>query len=309
MQSASPAGMGKFLDRLGWPHVSLKTFWRDIKSEVQKHNTTNGAAALAYFLMLSIFPAALALLTLLPYLRIPNLDGMILDFLNQSLPGDAAKMFTGTIREITNKPQGGLLSFGLLAALWAASNGTFAVMQQLNITYDVKEGRSFIKTRATAMGLTFLCGGLVIIAFGLIIFGGVIQVWMEQTLGLGDVIRALFAVFRWVVIAGAMTMAFACTYYFGPDVQQKFKFISPGSLFGVALLTVASLGFRFYVNNFGKYNATYGGIGAVIVLMLWLNLMGLVILMGSEINSLVEHYSPQGKSKGEKLEPDTRVAA
>jgi membrane protein len=99
-----------------------------------------------------------------------------------------------------------------------------------------------------------------------------------------------------------MTLAFAVTYYFAPDVEQKFKFVSPGSALGVLLLIAASIAFKFYVDHFGKYNATYGSIGAVIILMLWLNITGLVILLGSEINALIEHYSPEGKVKGEKKE-------
>jgi membrane protein len=283
--------------------VSANTFFRDLKKEISDDNVSNGAAALAYYLMLSIFPAMLALITLLPYLPIQNLQQTIMDFLNQAMPGDAAKMFSSTINEITSQKKGGLLSFGLLAALWAASNGIYAMMQQLNITYDVKEGRSFFKVRGYALMLTFIFGGLIIGAFGLVIFGDQIQGWMETALGWGTPIRVAFGFLRWGIILGAMTLAYACLYYWGPDVEQEFKFITPGSVGAVLLMVVASLGFSFYVQRFGSYNATYGSLGAVIVMMLWLYITGAVALLGSEINALIEHYSPEGKEKGEKREP------
>jgi membrane protein len=279
-----------------------KRFSTDLKNEIKNDNVSNGAAALAYYWMLAIFPAMIALLSLLPYLPIPNLQQSIMDLLGQLLPGDASKMFSGTVQEVVSQRKGGLLSVGLLLTIWAASNGMYAIMQQLNITYDVKEGRSFLKVRSTAVLLTFLVGALIVAGLSLVVFGGVIQNYIGSVIGQASILTTVFAVLRWVIIGLALTLAFAVTYYFGPDVEQKFKFLSPGSLTGVGVLIVASLGFRLYADHFGKYNATYGSIGAVIILMLWLNIAGYVILLGSEVNALVEHYNPEGKNKGEKKE-------
>ncbi|MGE5490722.1 MAG: YihY/virulence factor BrkB family protein, partial [Actinomycetota bacterium] len=116
------------------------------------------------------------------------------------------------------------------------------------------------------------------------------------------VLLDFFAVFRWVMIFLALQLGFALIYYLGPDVKQEFKFITPGSILAVLLLIAASLVFKFYATHFGNYSATYGSIGAVIILMFWLYIAGLVILLGSEINALVEHYAPGGKEKGEKVE-------
>lgn len=288
--------------------VSWKKFGKDLKNEISDDNVFNGAAALAYYLMLSIFPAMIFLLTLIPYLPIPNLEQAIMDALNQAMPGEAAKMLSGTVQEVVRNQKGGLLSIGLLGTFWAASSGMYAVMQQLNITYDVKEGRPFWKVRGTALMLTVMFGALVVGAFGLVVFGGQLQEWLGGTLGFSPVLLAVFAVVRWAIIAAALLLAFAVTYYFGPDVEQKFRFVSPGAVFGGVVLIVASLGFRIYVTNFGKYNATYGSLGAVVVMMLWLYITGLVVLLGSEVNALVEHYSPEGKDKGEKQEPSHRAA-
>jgi len=280
--------------------VPLKTVGRDLKNEIRDDNVPNGAAALAYYLVLSIFPGMIILLALLPYLPIPNLDQEIMKLLGQALPGQASQMFSGVVKQVTSQRSGGLLSFGILAALWAASNGMYAIMQQLNISYDVKEGRPFWKARGIAIALTFIFGGLMVIGLGLTIFGGELKELVGSLLGTGAVLDAFFQAFRWAAILGAILLNFSLIYYLGPDVKQKFKFITPGSVLGTVLLVAASLGFKVYVDNFGKYSATYGSIGAVIVLMLWLYIAGLVLLLGSEINSLIEHYSPEGKAKGEK---------
>lgn len=286
--------------------VSWRRFGKDLKQEITDDNVSNGAAALAYYLLLAIFPAAIFLLSLIAYLPIPNLQQAIMDALRQALPGQSADMFTGVVAQVVGQRRGGLLSIGLVLTFWAASNGLYAVMQQLNITYDVKEGRPFWKARGTALLLTLAFFVLVVGAFALVVFGGVIQEWLGSMIGMSQPLLIAFAVFRWVVIALALLLAFALVYYFGPDVEQKFIFISPGSVLGVVVLAFASLAFRFYVSRFSDYSATYGSLGAVIILMLWLYIAGWVILLGSEINALVEHYRPEGKGKGEKQERGTK---
>ncbi|HCF58032.1 MAG TPA: hypothetical protein DFS52_08575 [Myxococcales bacterium] len=285
------------------PGVSFKQLAKDFKSEVKDDNVTNGAAALAYYLMLALFPALIFLLSLLPFLPIANLDQAVMNLLRQGLPGEAASLLDDTVREVVGQRRGGLLSFGLIGTLWAASSGIYAVMQQLNITYDVKEGRSFFKVRGIALGLTIGFGFLVAAAFSLIVVGGMLQGWLASSLGWSGPLQAAFAALRWVIIFALLLLAFAVVYYFGPDVEQSFKLITPGSVIGVVLLALAALGFRFYVSSFGNYSATYGSLGAVIILLLWLYIVGLVLLLGSEVNALVEHYEPGGKQKGEKREP------
>jgi membrane protein len=286
-----------------------KQFLLDLNQEINDDNIYNGAAALAYYLTLAIFPAMILLMTIIPYLPIDRVDEAIMDLLGQALPAEAYDMVAGVVSEVTGNRRGGLLSFSLLGTLWAASTGMFAIMQQLNITYDVKEARSFIRARATALLLSLLFGLLVIGAFSLIVLGGVIQDWLGSRLGFSGWLITFFAVFRWVVIVLALLLGFAMIYRYAPNVEQKFAFITPGSVLGVILLIVVSLGFAIYTRNFADYNATYGSIGAVIILMLWLYIAGLVILIGSEINALLEHYSSKGKRKGEKKEGQRRGGA
>ncbi|HEX6929456.1 MAG TPA: YihY/virulence factor BrkB family protein, partial [Gammaproteobacteria bacterium] len=235
--------------------------------------------------------------TVIGYLPVEDLDRAIMDMLRQALPNEASDMVSGVVSEVLGGRHGGLLSFGVIGTLWAASAGMYAIMRQLNITYDVTEGRSFIRHRSWALLLSLLVGALVIGAFSLIVLGDAIGSWLGFSAS-GPVFTAL----RWLIVVLALLLGFALMYKFGPDVEQKFRFITPGSVLGVTLLIIASLGFSLYVSNFADYNATYGSIGAVIILMLWLYIAGLVILVGSEINALLEHYSPEGKQKGEKTE-------
>lgn len=282
--------------------VSAKEFFKTLGQEISDDNISNGAAALAYYLTLAIFPALILLMSIVPFLPIPHVDRAIMDLLGEALPKEAYDMVSGVISEVTRNKSGGLLSFGLLATLWAASAGMYAIMQQLNITYDVKEGRGFIRARGTALVLSALFALLVLGAFSLIVLGGTIQDWIGAQFGFSNALLDFFAGFRWVMIVFALLLGFALIYRYAPDVEQKFVFITPGSVLGVTLLILASLGISYYTGHFANYTATYGSIGAVIILMLWLYVAGLVILLGSEINALIEHYSPEGKNKGEKQE-------
>lgn len=282
--------------------VPITRFVRELFGSISDDNVFNGAAALGFYLTLSIFPAMIFIMAVIPYLPIERVDQAIMDLLHQALPASAADLFQTVVTEVTSERRGGLLSFGLLAALWAASSGMAAIMQQLNITYDVKEGRGLVKTRAIALGLTVLFALLVLGALSMVVLGGVIQDWIGARFGVSEALLLFFATLRWVLIVGALLLAFALIYYLAPDVEQKFSFITPGSLIATGLLVIASLGFSYYAANFGDYDKTYGSIGAVIILMFWLYIAGLVILLGSEINALVEHHSAEGKNKGEKRE-------
>jgi membrane protein len=275
----------KLLRQLPWKQLAL-----DLNEQISKDNVFNGAAALGFYLTLAIFPALIFLLTMLPYLPIPRLDQAIMDLLSQALPPEAARMLEDTVRRIATERKGGLLSFGFLAMLWAASMGMYAVMQQLNITYNVKEARSFIKGRSIALLLTLLFGVLVIGAFALIVMGGVVQDWLAEFVGRHPALLTFFAVSRWVIIVGALLMSFDLIYYLAPNVQRKWTWLTPGAVFGVAVMLLTSLGFRLYITHFANYEATYGALGAMIVLMLWFFLAGLVLLVGSEINVVLEQH-------------------
>jgi membrane protein len=256
-----------------------------------------GAAALAFYLMLSVFPAAISVLTLLPFLPIPHLEQALTDLLRQLLPGNAAGLFTDTVHSIVAHRHGGLLSFGLLLTVWSASNGLYAVMQQLNATYEVDETRPVWTTRALALALMLLFLLLIVGASALVVFGGVLQAWLGGHLGWSPVLLGVFAVFRWAVIGLSLLVGLGLVYYLGPNADQPFRWVTPGGSFAAVGLLLASLGFRLYAANIGRYDRTYGSLGEAIVLLVWLFITGWVILLGSEINALLERRSAQGATE------------
>jgi membrane protein len=168
--------------------------------------------------------------------------------------------------------------------------GMYAVMQQLNITYNVKEARPFTKARSIALLLTLLFGMLVIGVFALIVMGGIVQDWLAEFVGRNQVLLTFFALLRWVIIVGALLLGFDLIYYLAPNVQRKYRWITAGAVFGVTVMLLASLGFRLYIMHFADYEATYGALGGMIVLMLWFYVAGLVFLVGSEINVVLDQY-------------------
>lgn len=279
---------------------SWRELFRQLFHEIREDQVFNGAAALAFYMMLALFPAAIFGLSLLPYLPIPHLRQAIFDLLFELLPPSAAELFTGTVTRIMSNRRGGLLSFGLLFAIWSATSGLDAVMQQLNAVYGVTDRRSFVRQRATALLLMVLFTGLLVVTFALVIFGGELQAAI-LSLGWSGPVRAIFALFRWLVISGALLAAFALVYRFAPDVRRPLQLFSPGNLFATGGFLLASFGFRTYVDNLASYDTTYGGLGAVIVLLLWLFIIGAVILIGGELNDLIERARARQKQRASVL--------
>jgi membrane protein len=289
--------------------IPAKQLLKDLFSSANEDDILNGAAALGFFLTLAIFPAMILMMAVIPYLPIANVGQAIMNFLRQALPSAAATMFTKVVRDVMQNQSGGLLSFGAIATMWAASSGMAAIMKQLNNTFEVKEKRSFVKTRLVAIGLSLLFMILVIGAFSLIVLGGVMQSWIGTQFGVSGAVLTFFATLRWVIILAALLLAFELTYYLAPNVDQKFTLISAGSTTGVVLLILASLGFTWYTQNFGHYSATYGSIGAVIVLMLWLYMAGLAILFGSEVNAVIKRHAAAAQQESAPQNAQRSAAA
>jgi membrane protein len=283
--------------------LSVKELARRVVHEVQKDDCLGRAAQLAYYFLFALFPFFLFLTTLLGYLPIPDLLDRLLETLAQMLPGDALKLVQDNVRELVTGQRGGLLSFGILAALWTSSSAVTAIMDGLNRAYDVDEGRPFWKVRGLALLLTVGLSLFMIVSLVLLTFGPQIGGWIADQVGLGRIFQTAWNVLRWPVIVGLLIVAMALVYYVAPDVEQSWQWITPGSIMAVVGWLLASLGFSFYVNQFGSYNATYGSIGAVIVLLTWMYVSGFFVLVGGEINAEIEHASSSGKDPGEKAPP------
>jgi len=261
-------------------------FARRLWRKFQDDDVLNGAATLAFFFLLAIFPAAIFVLSLLPSLSIPHLQQAIVDLLDQVLPEQSAKLFEETVQGVTSD-RTQLLTFGLIFSVWSASAGVYAVMEQLNLIYDVKDQRGFWKARGTAILLMLLFVLLGIGSLSLVIFGGMVQAWLASIIGWNWPLLVFFATLRWIIIAVGLLMALAVMYRFGPDVDLRFHLISAGNVVAAILIALASIGFRFYVSKFGNYSAIYGNLAAMIILILWMYLVGITLLVGCEINAIL----------------------
>ena len=271
--------------KIQW-HRRWRKFAKDLWREVQDNNVLDGAAGLGFFFVLAIFPAMIFVLSLLPSLSIPHLQEAILDLLHQVLPEQSANLFEVTIRYVSSSEHNGLLTFGLIFTLWSASSGVYAIMQQLNVICGITERRPFWKVRGTAILLVLFFALLLILALSLAIFGGAVQSWMASIIGWSRPLRTFFATLRWIILAAALLLGLAVTYRFGPNLKGRFRYLSPGSVVAAILIALASIGFRFYVSEFGNYGATYGSLAAIIVLMLWTYMAGIALLVGWEINKI-----------------------
>jgi membrane protein len=268
--------------------------------EIQEDNVTGYAAQIAYYFLFSLFPFFLFLTAVIAYIPVPNLLDRIIELLGEMLPADALHLVQDNVRTLVTERRGGLLSLGIVLALWTASAAMSAIMDALNRAYGVKEGRPFWKSKGLALLLTvgftlFIVGSMV-----LLIFGPQIGEWIAGKVGLGAVFDVAWNILRWPVILFLMILAMAILYYAAPDVKQEWKWITPGVVLAVLGWILASLAFSYYVNNFGAYDKTYGSIGAVIILLTWMYLTGLFILVGGEINSEIEHAAAAGKAPGQK---------
>jgi len=222
------------------------------------------------------------------------------------LPGQAFDLLQDNIRALFMNKRQDLLSLGVVLALWASSNAMVAIMDAMNKLYEVHEGRPFWKVRLTAIFLVLALSLLFLLSLSLLMFGTRLGGMIADLVSFGTAFRVVWDILLVPVILFLLSLAVATVYYFTPDVEQQWKWISPGSFFVIPSWILISLGFSYYINNFSSYDKTYGSLGAVIVLLLWMYISGFVILTGAVINSVVEHSSKEGKVPGEKVEGEKR---
>jgi membrane protein len=243
------------------------------------------AAGLAYYFLLALFPLLIFTAAALSYVPIPNLFNEILNLMAKLVPGDAMGVVRRIVQGVLHPPHSGLLSFGVIATLWAASGGFAAMIDALNIAYDVPETRPYWKTRLLAIGLTFVVGGLVVIGLGFTLLGPRFGEWLAKFGHVSPVFVALWPALRWSIVLVSIVLAVELLYFLAPNVKQGFLCTLPGALLGVGVWVAASLGVGIYLREFANYNATYGTLGGVIALMLWFYASAVAILVGAEINS------------------------
>ncbi|WP_085675778.1 MULTISPECIES: YihY/virulence factor BrkB family protein [unclassified Pseudomonas] len=257
------------------------------------------ASALAYQMLFSLFPFILFLIALIGFLHLPDFFSWLRLQSELVLPPQALEQVNPVIDQL-QQSKGGLLSVGIVIALWTASAGVRLMMSAMNAAYDVPEGRPVWKRIPLSIFYTVGIAGMLLVAAALMVLGPQVMEWIAAQVGMQEFIVTVWTILRWPAIVILLMVAVALIYYVMPDVKQKFRFITPGSVLAVVVWIIASLGFAYYVKTFADYNAMYGSIGAIIVLLLYFYISAAVLLLGAEMNAVIEHMSSEGKDPGEK---------
>ena len=275
----------------GLAALDWKNFTGCIWTRFKHHDLLGRAAQLSYYFLLALFPLLLVLVTLLGYIAGAGSDlrSKLLSYLAAVMPSSAVTLVHTTLDEITQARGGGKISLGILAALWAASNGMGAISSTLNVAYAVKEDRPWWKVRLVAIFLTILVSLFIVIALAVVFFGGNLGDRVAAHFGFSAAFKIVWNVLQWPIAIVFLLLTFDLIYYLAPnDRRPKQRLLTGGAVIAVVLWLLVSFGFRLYLHFFNSYSVTYGSLGALIVLMLWFYFTGLAILIGGEVNSELE---------------------
>lgn len=268
------------------------------RSEVRDDRVTLVSAGVAFYALLALVPALVALISIYALVADPaNVESQVGDWL-RAAPLEVRELLASQLRAIAERgaSTAGLgVGVGVLAGLWSASNGVDNVVKALNIAYDEEETRGFVRRRGLSLLLTLGAVAFVLVAVGLI---AVVPALLDRT-GLGGAAKAAIGALRWVLLLAGMATALAVLYRVGPDRDDpRWNWLSPGAVGATVLWLVASAGFSIYTSTFAGYERTYGSLGAIVVLMLWLWITSLCVVLGAELNAELEHQTRHDTTTG-----------
>ena len=282
---------------LSWGTLLKRTIKETIADDV-----LNLAAQQAYYFFFALFPAMLALISLASFFPVENMMDEIVHMLGRVAPPDVIKIVTEQITKIANSNAGGLATFAFLLTIWSSSAAVMSLTTTLNAAYDITESRPWWKVRLVAIGLTIGLAVFILLSMTLIIAGPTLAERVANAMHLGAVFKWTWLILQWPLVFALVTTAIAFVYYFAPDAEQEWVWITPGSVLATVLWIIVSLAFKMYLSRFDTYSVeTYGTIAGVMVLLLWFYLSGIAMLVGAELNAEIEHASPYGKDPGERV--------
>jgi membrane protein len=258
------------------------------------HDVFDRAASLSYYFLFALFPALLFLTAILGLVPGPKLMDHLLDYIARVLPADAASVLAKTLGEVIKGARGSLVSLGVLGALWGASSGMVSISNALNVAFEVRDTRTWWRHRLEAIGLTVWFSILTIVALLLFVFGERIGDAVARWLGVGEAFTRTWNIARWPALTVCALVGIMLVYQLAPAARQHWRRVTPGAIFALTGWLLASYALRLYVTYIGNYNATYGSIGGVILLMLWFYLSSLALLVGAEINSQIRGAQVEG---------------
>ncbi len=271
-------------------------FLQDLYYRIQDDEVPALGAQLTYYLILSFFPFVIFLITLSAYTPLSRED--ILSDLISLMPTAVGPLVNDLFKEIIQERSSAILSLGMIAAIWTASNGMMAIIRTLNKAYDVSERRPYWKVKGISIVYTVGLSIVICLAFVLLVFGQMIGRYAFGVLDIPDSFEALWGPLKYILTLVIMCSVFALLYYTAPNRRMRFYDVLPGALFTTIGWVVISLSFSYYVNHFSNYTTTYGSLGGIIILLIWLYLSSVLILLGGEINAALT-LDKEGKAKTE----------
>ncbi len=293
--------MSKIIKKLNkWKSLVLH-----LKHQFKKNELTALGAQLSYYLILSFFPFLIILIVLLNFTRLT--EGQTINQLSYILPDEVFQLTLTILDEIRSGLNATLLSVSSIATIWAASKGTSALIKGLNKAYNVSENRSFLRLRAMGIVFTFALVFIIIFSLFSLVFGRLIGLAVSEYLGISEAFLSLWEYMRYGIPLLVLFFIFTLLYRIGPNYQLSFKDVYPGAIFTTLGWIIISLIFAFYVNNYGAFSRLYGSIGAVIVLLIWLNISSLIVLIGGEINATRLWYKNNNKHKTDQASDPSSV--
>ena len=287
---------------LGWTDLLKRT-----ANEAMEDDVLNLAAQQAYYFFFALFPALLFLLAVASFFPLQTLIDDVVQMLGRFAPQTVIQIVKDQMIALGKQNSGGLLTFGFLITVWSSSGAMVSIITTLNAAYDITESRPWWKTRIVAIGLTIGISIFILASMFLVLAGPGVAEHLANTLHLGAAFKWTWWVLQWPIVFLLVASAIGLVYYFAPDAEQDWVWITPGSVLATVLWIVVSLGLKLYYQLAPEATASYGAIGGVMVLMLWFYCSGIALLMGAELNAEIEHASPYGKDPGERVAGEKKV--
>jgi membrane protein len=287
--------------------LGLVDFFKLTFKEVSEDHVMAFAGNLTYKALFAIFPFFTFLLSLLGLFNATNLVDTMIDYLSNVMPAGASDFIGGQLKSIASSQAESAFTFGAIIsialALWGVSGAFRSVMEAMNVMYEVEEDRPAWKVYGISIFMSLAVVVLMLTAFGIVIFGRSFGGGLAGAIGLGSVFQTVWSIVQWPIVACIVLFTFALIYFLAPAAKQKFSWISPGAVLAFAFWLLFSLLFSYYVGTFGSgsYNETYGSLAGVIILMLYIYYSAVIMLIGAEMNQVIEWHIPGGKDEGEKV--------
>ena len=285
-----------FEKEIGWAELAKRTAKDSIQDDV-----AGIAAQLAYYFFLALFPALLFLVALASFFPLYSVTDELMRLIAPFAPAAVVNLLHDQLTALSNSDDAGLLSIGLLMALWSSSAAMVSIIDAMDRAYDIEDSRPWWRRRLIAIALTVGLALFILSSFALIVAGPQLADFLGRNLGLTSVFTWTWKIIQWPVAFLLASTGFGIVYYFAPDAEQEWTWITPGAFVATLLWLIASLGFRFYVVNFGNYEEAYGTLGGIILTLLWFYITALVMVVGAEMNAEIHRASPWGRDPGPKI--------